>query len=405
MQLWTIQSNLLLAIQDNDLQAVEDILTSNLSAIDADITFNLGYGTAIPAICLAVERGLYDMVKLFLRLGCSVNATDSNGFTALHVAVSHQFVDIVQLLLTNRANVNAVSNNGRQTPLHVSCQQSSVEIVATLVTFGADIDRKDADGRTPLCIACACNQTDIVELLVSVYSKTKTRIDVNSADNMGNTPLLYAVNAGLSLNVRMVKLLLEAGADPNCINHLGLSPLITTIRRSSESSLNGIEAVTELIHHGCDINVSSPKRQHRLNYPVISESPLHLSITRGQDRITELLVRSGADLNDRNDREWSPLHRVAREEKVDLVKMMLAAGAGAISPPKTFFIDEEGVRRDIQNPEIRTLLHMWAGRRVPPLKHIIRTAIRRRLERKADSIIRGLQLPRTLKDYLLLHEI
>lgn len=131
MQLWTLHSKLLLAIQDNDLERAEDILRQGV--VDPDVKFSIGHGSNVPAICLCVERGLYQMAKLLIEYGCSVNQVDDSGYTALHFSVSHQFLDLVKLLIGNRANVNAVSNYG-QTALHLACQQSSVGKQSSLLT-------------------------------------------------------------------------------------------------------------------------------------------------------------------------------------------------------------------------------------------------------------------------------
>ena len=150
MQLWTLTSKLLLAIQDNDLEAAEDLLRQG--SVDADTRFSMGHGSQVPAICLCVERGLYQMAKLLIDYGCSVNQVDDSGYTALHFSVSHQFLDLVKLLIANRANVNAVSNYG-QTALHLACQQSSVGesvCVACLLIDGSCTDTASCDSWLPL---------------------------------------------------------------------------------------------------------------------------------------------------------------------------------------------------------------------------------------------------------------
>ena len=118
-----LQCQLLNAIQDNDLELAEDLLRRD--AVDPDTRFLLGSENQVPAICLCVERGLYEMAKLLVEYGCSINQVDSCGYTPLHLASSHQFIDLVRLLIHHRANVNAVSNYGH-TPLHLAAQQSSV---------------------------------------------------------------------------------------------------------------------------------------------------------------------------------------------------------------------------------------------------------------------------------------
>ena len=219
--------------------------------------------------------------------------------------------------------------------------------------------------------------------------------DVNSVDTCGNTPLLHAVNSGLSLNYELISLLLSAGADANHCNKYGHTALITTVRRSSEHSLDGLLAVRDLIEHGCDLNESDPASY--------GEAAIHLAISRGQDRITETLVRAGSELNVRNQRGFSPLHRLAQEGKTDMVKLLMAAGADT-KLPKQFYVDEAGIIRDFGDSEMRNLLAARTGC-FPSLKHMARVSLRRFLERRADVVIKQLNLPATVRQYLLLLDL
>lgn len=121
MQLWTLHSQLLVAIQYNDVTAADELLKKG---IDPDIRFRMGSHT-MPALCLCAEKGHYEMAKLLIDHGCSTNQLDDCGYTPLHFASSHLFVDIVKLLLANRANINAVTHYGH-TPLHLAVQQPSL---------------------------------------------------------------------------------------------------------------------------------------------------------------------------------------------------------------------------------------------------------------------------------------
>ncbi|KAI1304268.1 Ankyrin repeat and KH domain-containing protein mask [Halotydeus destructor] len=386
MQQWVLHSQLLVAIQDNDLESANDVLQQD--NMDADVRFSIGSGNQIPAICLCVERGLYEMSKVLIAYGCSINQVDDCGYTPLHLAVSHQFVDLVRLLIGHRANVNSVSNYG-QTPLHLAAQQSSLEIVQCLIDAGANLEKKDRDGRSALSVACICNQRQVAKYLIEIGC------DVNCVDNCSNSPLLHAVNAGLALNYELIAVLLEAGADPNHSNKYGHTALVTVVRRGSEHSLDGLLSVQDLIDHGSHLDITSDPSS-------VGECPVHLSISRGQDRITEALVRAGSDLNIRNQRGFSPLHRVAREGKVDLVKLLIAAGADT-RLPKQFWIDEGGTVREITNAELKRVLQERTGT-VPSLKHSSRVTFRKWLGRHADAVIKQLNLPNRIRQYLLLNE-
>lgn len=123
MQVWTLHSQLLLSIEYNDLEAADAIL--KLPEIDPDIKFRIGSNNNIPAISLSIEKGHYDMTKLLISYGSSVNQVDDCGLTPLHYAVNNQNINLLKLLIANRANVNFASYYG-QTPFHLAAQQSSV---------------------------------------------------------------------------------------------------------------------------------------------------------------------------------------------------------------------------------------------------------------------------------------
>lgn len=121
MQLWTLHSQLLVAIEYNDIPTAKSIFQQG---IDPDIRFCIG-SHQMPAICLCAERGHYDMAKLFIENGCNVNQMDDCGFAPIHFACNHLCINIVKLLISHKADVNATSNYGH-TPLHLAVQQPSL---------------------------------------------------------------------------------------------------------------------------------------------------------------------------------------------------------------------------------------------------------------------------------------
>lgn len=118
-QQWPLYSQLQNAIQFNDFQAAECLLKGGL---DSDCRF----GTSrTPALCLSVKSGNYDLVRLLIDHGCSVNQADCNGQSALHWACSFIFVEIARLLIAHRASVDA-SNLYGSAPLHLAVMNSSI---------------------------------------------------------------------------------------------------------------------------------------------------------------------------------------------------------------------------------------------------------------------------------------
>jgi ankyrin repeat protein len=262
--------------------------------------------------------------------------------------------------------------------------------VRLLVEAGSNLEKRDHDGRTPLALAIMSNLFDIVEYLVLQGS------DVNTSDNCGNTPLLHAINSGLSINSDIVKILLQAGANPNQSNNYGLTPLITTIRRSSDHILDGQDTVHNLIDHNCDLNV------YEYDSPICGENALHLAITRNQDRITEILIRAGCDVNTANQNGLTALQRLAKDGKTDLMKLMIASGARLKS--QNIWVNETGHTTNIGDQDLTNLI-VHQNNCFPRLKHLCRVRLRNFLERRADTVVKQLKIPNTIRKYLLLMEL
>ncbi len=131
----------------------------------------------------AVRRGQHDIAARLLQRGANVNAVSRYGDTALSYAKSRK---IAALLLDNKANPNGASP--LVTPLHVAAFYGRTDVVDLLTQHGADINRKNRAGETPLHRAAfgfSKTSIDVVRLLISKGS------DINTLSNStpARTPL------------------------------------------------------------------------------------------------------------------------------------------------------------------------------------------------------------------------
>ncbi len=99
-------------------------------------------------------------------------------------------------------------------PLHQAAVHGSVRAV---IDEGFDVNEPDADGLTPLHMACINKNYDGAKELLEAGAH------VDPQDKWGNTPLNRAVFERDSAN--LVRLLVDHGADPTIENHYGHSPL------------------------------------------------------------------------------------------------------------------------------------------------------------------------------------
>lgn len=116
------------------------------------------------------------VLRLMIEAKPDVNKL-SNGGTPLRIAVCGGDLEVVKLLLANGANPNAetfsiLSNLARETRpgyrntvLHEAIEKGSFPIAEALLAAGADPNRTDHEGKTPLAIAHEKGSTELVALL------------------------------------------------------------------------------------------------------------------------------------------------------------------------------------------------------------------------------------------------
>jgi len=104
-------------------------------------------------IVKAAKAGSLERVKALVEADSTlVHVRDSDGSTALHCAVWKGHQEVVAYLLSIGADVNAHNSNGHwgTTPLHAAAHANQAVIAQMLIDHGADVNARDLDGKTPL---------------------------------------------------------------------------------------------------------------------------------------------------------------------------------------------------------------------------------------------------------------
>lgn len=177
----------------------------------------------------AVAENDLERVKLLISQGADVNEKEKNGgATPLHIAVLGGNLEIIRTLLKFGAKVN-MRDEQRETPMMqisvylYSDEESETELTSRgtqifnlLITYGAKVNLRDSQGYTALMRAAHGESPSLLRALIA----HKANVNVQAKD--GRTALMEAVAEG---EIENVKILLDAGADVELKDEEGATAL------------------------------------------------------------------------------------------------------------------------------------------------------------------------------------
>jgi ankyrin repeat protein len=301
-------------------------------------------------------------IRLLLEAGADVNAVRAGHPAALHWAVAKEENAIVDLLLSHGAEPNIrlpeFRNQGNfadygtgTTPLMIAAAEGNLELLERLLEAGADWSLSNAEGQTAVTIAASRGRISILKrleregaevdygssklhnqvLLEAVDKEDVEQVrwalqgsaDPNVVDSVGELTAL--TSACLNGNQEIIRLLLDAGADPDHPSKEGDYPLCWAISRGHTA------AVKLLLEAGASVNLEyppgyTPAEQHNTVIPH-RFCPLADAVAGGQEQIVEALLAAGADVNSVSLQGDSPLLAAVHSRNFEFARRLLERGA------------------------------------------------------------------------------
>ena len=250
----------------------------------------------------AVAKG--DLADVKRHLGCfaSIDQTDEQGNTLLHLAAASGRNAVAQYLAARMKDINAPNGEG-ETPLHLAAARGKSESERFLVESGADGAARDRHGRTPLhhaCMDAAVQEATLVRFLI----ESGCAVDARGDD--GWTPLHLAARASAATDVTA---LLGKGARFDLKIDEGDFPVDLAYRNHLYEEPSSRRIVKTLLDAGSPCN-------------------LHQAVL-ADDRVkAKAILADASGRIDARDREgWTALHVAAYHGRYGLVDALVKAGA------------------------------------------------------------------------------
>lgn len=182
---------------------------------------------SLPAMEDGLERSLFEaaekcyseLVELLVTAGATPGYVDSAQRTCLHASASNADVRSVELLLAAGAAVNAIDANG-DSPLLLACKAGDEDGLLTQALLADGADAQVADRRGGTCLHLLARSP--VTARAAVNALVKAGADVNAVDSWGDAPLHEALRAD---RVDLAEALLATGANPDQLYRSALTPL------------------------------------------------------------------------------------------------------------------------------------------------------------------------------------
>jgi ankyrin repeat protein len=248
----------------------------------------------------ATRQGNLALTRMLVEAGADLEIADANGITPLINAIINYSI----------VNVNRTG------------QSDHLKIAEFLVEAGANVNAQDWYGETPLWAAVdvrnlefsvteTTNQVDrdasyaLIESLLAAGADPNSRTEEfpperrfiagtgsnGWVDMTGQTPFLRAALAG---DLKVMRLLLEHGADPNISTYEGTTPLMVAA---------GVTwAFSETYDEGADALLEAVKLTHALGNDINAVNSMglraiHGAANRGSNAIISYLAENGALLD------------------------------------------------------------------------------------------------------------
>ncbi|KAK7188304.1 ankyrin repeat domain containing protein [Paraphaeosphaeria sporulosa] len=344
-----LEANMLrTAVQNRDADSLALLLRygANADGLDKD---------DVTPLLAAVETSFYEGAKLLLKAGADPNlSAGSESESSFCKAACDNRIDLVQLMLAHGGDPGLIMENGNTALVQCMNKTVSPRLVELLLKSGGDANAKNGEGTTALFQAIQANRVDLMTVLLdnganpnlpgpkhplwpSTYKPKALQLMLARGADCKKTPGIMELASSLK-KLESIQILMQSGVSPNVRKDGIYTPLCSAIRD------NSADIVTYLLEHGADPNLNAAEypafkciTHNRVHFlPQLLAAGVDLRKPKGiietavahnnKDALLWLLEQ-GVSPNDRSPEGNTPLTTAIRDERIEMVDLLLANGA------------------------------------------------------------------------------
>ncbi|XDG05302.1 hypothetical protein ABKA04_004917 [Annulohypoxylon sp. FPYF3050] len=306
---------------------ITQFLSSDQDPISTSTAGNAFFEGQSP-LHLAAAAGYHDIFVSLLDAKFDFNAEDDYGITCLHLASQLGHLSIVEELLSRGMDIS-VENEFGDTPFLLACAWQQLDVVEKLLSHGHVQSTTGLYTDSALHIAVAVGCEDIVDAVLKNMQPEEINKAVMLRGEEGKTPLHLAAKRGCSV---VIERLLSEGllALESLQDKGGNTPLHIAILNGNYSVVDKLLRLRKIKTKSKTPETKSFKSSIRIQDKQ-GRFPIHMAVGSGDPKVVQKIceehVRINVSLNVL-DRNWrSPLHIAALFGLTDITDILLRSGA------------------------------------------------------------------------------
>lgn len=328
-------------IENNNIDEVKKIISNEF------VHLNEKNSRGETFLSCAVANNNIKMVEYFVNKGAEIDSQDSQGVTPIMIGALNKNFEIVKYLDKKGADINIKDESG-ENALYYALKGGNLEIVKYFVNKGISYDKDNL-----FKISLWNKQYKITDYLYSIGLKPSAKmiidyldnsnfdeinavevlkkavsygLDINEKNEIGETLLGLAIRTNsleilkylLSKNVKLENILFDRDAFEYAILYGKEDALKLLLPKNKNINKKYHETKETLMHLAC--NEKANIELWSL-YSAIGELPAHQSTGESLNmKIVFLLLKNGANLNEKNSSGQTPIEYLFYNNRVEEVK-------------------------------------------------------------------------------------